>query len=738
MDSQSPIPPDEHVDSRSADEAAGSRQAVRNLDETAAYSGEGRSAEDHAVRIPEQFHRYRIVKRLGQGGMGSVFLAEDTRLGRQVALKVPHFDDDSNPEVIARFYREARSAATLNHPNLCAVHDVGEFNGMPYLTMAYIKGRPLSEILATGQKISTRSAAKLVRTLALALQEAHAKGITHRDLKPDNIMLDDRQQPVIMDFGLARRGDAQDARVTKTGMVIGTPMYMAPEQVRGEYDAIGPAADIYALGVILYELLTGSPPFDGGAMSVLSRVLTEQPAPATERRPELDPDLSAICSRAMAKNPEDRFASMTEFAESLSRYLRKKATLQDHEACQARSTLPASPSSAASDYTPTVPVETPPAEPTITPSRRRERPMNRRLFFGGIAAAVGVAIVVAAVAILTRRNGNENGPKNPSSPTSSGQRPPAEDTVTNVIETHAGGINHLEFTPDGKFIVASDGESVRIWNTKTGRQERQFTEHPAQVRRFDISNDGGLLATACTNGLVELFEFPSGQLLNTLQGHTDLVFDVAFTPDAKRILSAGMDGSVRVWDVKTGQLIRRLLGHESWVRSVAVSADGRLAVSTGNDLRVIVWNLKTLRPEQEAFIAHKEVATCVEFVGETKQVVTTGYDKALRYWDLNSPTQPLIRTMTGHTAPIRMACVTADGRFAITCSSDETTARMWHLKTGKDVHRFAGTHPHRAIAVTPDGRILASADKNGRIHLLRIPRIAIQDNDESRAKLVSR
>src|SRR5262249_44134043 len=236
---------------------------------------------DASRPLPEQFGRYRIIRRLGQGGMGSVYLAEDTQLGRRVALKVPDLGSEDGSEARERFLREARTAATLDHPSLCPVHDVGEIDGRLYLTMAYIEGKSLAEAIPAGG-VPLRQAAALVRKLAAAMREAHAKGIVHRDLKPANVMIkltSKGQEPVIVDFGLAHRADPSDVRVTRTGQVLGTLGYMSPEQIRGERAEIGPACDIYALGVILYELLTGELPFRGSGPAVAGQILVQAPPP---------------------------------------------------------------------------------------------------------------------------------------------------------------------------------------------------------------------------------------------------------------------------------------------------------------------------------------------------------------------------------------------------------------------------------------------------------------------------
>jgi len=280
---------------------------------------------DHPPQIvaPCEFGRYRVERELGQGAMGSVYLAHDTQLEREVALKIPGFDEAKEPEMIDRFYREARAAATLRSPHICPVYDVDQIDGVHFIAMAYIDGQPLSRWMTTTSARSPRRIATIICKLALALEKAHEGGVVHRDLKPSNIMIDAEGEPVVMDFGLARRTDQTDVRDTKEGTLIGTPAYMSPEQIMGDSDAVGPTSDVYALGVILYELLTGQLPFRGSVISVIGQIVAGKPKPPAELKPDVDARLATICRKMMAKRIEDRYQSMAEVAATLDALLQE-------------------------------------------------------------------------------------------------------------------------------------------------------------------------------------------------------------------------------------------------------------------------------------------------------------------------------------------------------------------------------------------------------------------------------
>jgi predicted Ser/Thr protein kinase len=270
------------------------------------------------TELPCEFGRYRILSRLGQGGMGAVFLAEDTLLQRRVALKVSRLGDDNDAEAEERFRREARAAAALQHEGICPVYDYGIHAGVPFITMALIEGKSLHQVLKESKTLEPRRAAALVRQIALALAEAHRRGVLHRDLTPANILIDEQGRPKVVDFGLARR--AEDVTLTRPGATAGTPAYMSPEQVQGE--PLSAATDLYSLGVILFQLLTGKLPFPGSSLSELSYQIVHRPAQRPSAvRPDIDPRLDAICQKALAKNPGERQAGMSELAAELQAYL---------------------------------------------------------------------------------------------------------------------------------------------------------------------------------------------------------------------------------------------------------------------------------------------------------------------------------------------------------------------------------------------------------------------------------
>lgn len=277
------------------------------------------------VRL-QYFGDYELLEEIARGGMGVVWKARQTSLRREVAVKMIRAGALASTDEVQRFLREAEAAANLQHPNIVAIHEVGEHGGQHYFSMDYVAGRDLGALVRTGP-LPAQRAARYVKIIAEAIHFAHQRGTLHRDLKPQNVLIDEADQPRITDFGLAKIVD-HDSRLTQTGVVMGSPSYMPPEQAAGRHADIGPHSDVYALGAMLYELLTGRPPFGAAtAVATLRQVLDADPVPPRRLQADIPRDLETICLKCLEKMPAARYASARALAEELGRFLQGEPIL---------------------------------------------------------------------------------------------------------------------------------------------------------------------------------------------------------------------------------------------------------------------------------------------------------------------------------------------------------------------------------------------------------------------------
>jgi serine/threonine protein kinase/WD40 repeat protein len=580
--------------------------------------------------LPAPFGRYNLLKLLGQGGMGSVYLALDTQLDRRVALKTPLFDTADGSQILERFYREARAAATVHHPNICPIYDVGECNGVPYLTMAFIDGKPLADFAGGNKPPTPRQSALLVRKLALALSEAHQHKVIHRDLKPANIMVDRRSEPIVMDFGLARRSQPGDVRMTQEGATLGTPAYMPPEQVSGNVDLMGPASDIYSLGVILYELLAGRLPFSGDVMAMLSQVLMDEPPPPSKFRPGIDPELDAICRVAMAKKIPNRYGSMKEMATALQDYLRQEMPATPARVPpQAVATLPEAPAKPQTEgirvsalggmrsmdqayqELPKRPAAEPPRPAKRKRSQRKGVPWGCVLAILSVAGILGLGSAGLALFLIFQ-------------PATDGTRrlelEPADAAVKievdGVPDHHHGDLLRLRPGEHRITIYGKDWVSVhQPFQVKSGDNEPLFIKlvraaatasaQAEEIRqiRWDggvevftaaLSADGQQCLVSGAPDTARLYDVKTGKELYKFAGIV-----AAFRPGSKEIVTAGRSKGqtmIRVYSAGTGFLLREFgVPDDLWNLRLSPAGDCALVVGPA------AYRLVNLETKQAVF-----------------------------------------------------------------------------------------------------------------------------------------
>jgi WD40 repeat protein len=529
---------------------------------------------------------YEILDLLGRGGMGVVYKARQISLGRLVALKMILAGELASPEELARFRSEAEAIARLQHPHIVQIHEVGQHQGHAYFSLEFIDGGSLAQRL-DGTPLPARTAANLVETLARAVHHAHQQGIVHRDLKPANILLQNLNPkgheehkekiekgvgglsascsscslwftsciPKITDFGLAKRlsrepGAPAAAAHTQTGAILGTPSYMAPEQAGGKSKEIGPAADIYALGAILYEMLTGRPPFRAETpLDTALQVLSQEPVPPTRLYARVPRDLETICLKCLQKDPRKRYPT--------AQAARHPPARPRHRVLLGSGFQPGRPPAC---------LELADHQGVIF--SLAFHPAGGRLASASHDGTVKVWDLATGKALVT-------------------------------FKGHADRVNGVAYSPDGQWLASAgrDGK-VQIWDAATGKERHTLTGHAGAVVSVAFSPSGRRLASASLKGVrggeVKVWDVDTGRLLRTFRGHRGGVYSVAFHPDGRVLASAGEDRHVRLWDAATGQELLALPGHYYTIFRLAFSPEGRFVVSGGMDMTLRVWDVSRL------------------------------------------------------------------------------------------------------------------------------------------------
>jgi|GEM_PF-1184430 len=574
--------------------------------------------------------RFELLSVLGRGGFGQVYLAQDPLLDRQVALKVPRILND-DPREARRFLAEAKAAARLRHPNIVATFESGRDGSVYYIASEYVDGAPLS-VRLTKSPPSLKQGVEWVRDLARAIAYAHQEGIIHRDLKPANVMIGANGRPQVMDFGLAKRiGERESTSAGAEGAIVGTPAYMAPEQARGAQRDVGPHSDQYALGVILYELMTRRLPFSGDLHIVLLRVVKDLPPTPRSIRPELPADLEAICLKAMEKEPELRYESCEDLASDLDRWLEGR------------------------------PVLARPVGPLGRFKRWAKREPTLAAATSFTIAALFLALIFAWASASSRSQRiaaqRDRDVANEQAKTAKAQAERdnllARETQVSVVRNDAQKHRELAlrshnegdlFHAFSEMLGAQDLahgihddqltqnclKTLTDWRSEL-LQARSIFNIPGQDSRFSTSDhfshpyfafrpDGKAFLTQRGKSRlsVQVWDLDSGKPIGPEIEREHCAGALAFSQDGKRLALGGVSGvhdseiprtreatRVRVWDVQSGQPIGPEIEHASRVTLLLLPADGQTVITGGPDLPLQWWDARTARPIAQANPASK-------------------------------------------------------------------------------------------------------------------------------------
>jgi WD40 repeat protein/serine/threonine protein kinase len=674
--------------------------------------------------VGRPFGDYDLIQPIAQGGMGVVYKARQKKLQRIVALKMILSGQLASEHEVRRFYTEAEAAAQLDHPGIVPVYEVGNIGGQHYFSMGFVEGGSLADKLRGGP-VAPREAARLVQHVALAVAYAHDLGIIHRDLKPGNILLDKQGQPKVTDFGLAKRVTGM-SHLTMTGQVLGTPSYMPPEQAGGKLDQVGPLADVYSLGAVLYCLLSGRPPFQSAhVMETLRQVLEQEPVSLRQLNAVVSHDLETICLKCLQKEPSRRYASARALADDLGRFLAR-------EPIQARPVGKAerlwrwcrrNPTVASllaglflslalgtlfsSYFAVQARKEAALARTKEAIAEAEKRTSDQRRYVAEIRLAASHWKEGQILGIEEQLRQLK-----PASPTDPDERGFEWYYLARLCRLelrtlghHPGDIFEVAFSPDGVRLAScgANGTAV-LWNCATRQVEHTFTGHKGSVMDVAFSPDGRLIASAGVDKTVKLWDAATGRLTRTLEGHADSAWRVAFDLTGKRLVSCSLDRTTRVWDLNTGKTTLVLRGHTRGVASVSLSPDGRLLASASWDGTIRIWDARS-GAVLHVLSSDQKPVMVVTFSPARGLLASAGWNRRVTLWD--TATWKERRTLYGHSDLISSATFSADGERLATCGSDGLL-KVWDVPTGQEQLSLPG-HLGSGCAFSPDGRVIASA-----------------------------
>lgn len=675
-------------------------EAARRGNGTVRFPQAGSGGRSQSAAITgHKFGDYELLEEIARGGMGIVYKARQLGLDRIVAVKMLLFGPLASPEYVQRFRTEAAAAASLQHPNIVAIHEVGFREGQHFFAMDYVAGRSLADIVRDGP-LSPKRAATHVKAITEAIQYAHERGILHRDLKPSNVLLDEHDQPKVTDFGLAKRLE-KDTDLTLSGQVLGSPNYMPPEQAAAQRGSVGKRSDVYSLGAILYHLLTGRAPFVAATVAeTLQQVQNVEPVSPTVLNPHLPHDLKTICLKCLEKEPERRYQTAQELTDELGRFLKNEPIL---------------------------------ARPVSRPEKLwrwcRRKPVIATLLATTLVLLLAVAIgsPIALVHISKHRQNAERnagdlrlslyaaqmgqafrawdvGDFRTARSLLYAQRPQrgAEDLrgaewcwLWSLCQSEAKPVvrNPGDFmmvtaepSPDGNRAAIAGWTSTNITIHDLGGtgEPQTLAGHHRILLGFSPlawSPDGRNLLSA-SGGFLQprgpceffLWDLATGSYTN-LAGHSNWLYAVAWSPDGRWLASACQDGTVGLWDANARTNLALLPGHHGPVYAAVFSADSHSLFTGGQDGTVRCWDVATRRQVGPPF-EHESGVCYVAVSPDTNTMATTCTDQYLRLWDLNSRQ---VRKLPYHKVELPRAPVfSPDGRVLAFGTGNKI--RIWDLR----------------------------------------------------------
>jgi WD40 repeat protein/tRNA A-37 threonylcarbamoyl transferase component Bud32 len=710
---------------------------------------------------------YDIIEVLGQGGMGVVYKARQSKLRRLVALKMILAGVHAQPAERARFRSEAEAVARLQHAAITQIHEIGEHDGLPYFSLEYVEGGSLARQL-DGTPWLPRRAATMVQTLAEAVHAAHQCGIIHRDLKPGNVLLTADGAPKIADFGLAKLmgGDPGETALgspTRTGAILGTPSYMAPEQAAGLTGQIGPAADVYALGAILYQLLTGRPPFRAAeAVQTILQVRFDEPVPPSglARVPR---DLETICLKCLEKLPGQRYGSAEALADDLARFLAGE------------------------------PIRARPV-PRLARAWKwvKRRPAAAALFgLGSLAALALVAVVVTQIynqdlesayqaADQQRQRAEKQQFIAQEQQKEAEKQKGIAERQQQEAEKQKGFAEHQALLARRAQYAADLNLAERAWEEvrlprllellERHGPKRSYQDdlsgfewrylwrltHPGFLTLTDskepfaclaLASGGSRLATGGKDGTLTVWDPASGKRISALKGHQKAIRCLAISPNGQLLASAGLDQALKVWNLATGELIHNLEGHTKAVLSIAFSPDSKRLASAGEDKTIRLWEMLNGKGETLNLFAglasnlafspdgQRLAAVATERMSKeawkqkAQEMSPTEYLRAKREYEKNASvivwnSVKMWNTANGLVAfslqPSDMALAlrfSPDGKLVATAHHDNLV-RVWDSADGQLARTLKGhVDAVWSLAFSPDSAQLASASHDGTVKL---------------------